>query len=503
MSSSINPSVGNFLDAVNVTSAGCSSAAVTSIVTLLPSVSLNLTTANDTQTVCVNDAITNIVYASTNATAVTVTGLPSGVTGTFDANTGIFTISGMPSATGTFNYTLTSSVSCNTVTLNGTIIVNPLVPATFTTITICSGDTVAFPATSLEGLTGTWNPATINNTQSATYTFTPNAGQCGVQGSLQVNVTQPTVPTFTQVAAICSGGTLSALPTTSNEVITGTWTPALNNTTTTTYTFTPAIGQCATTAQMTIVVTPNLVPAFTIAPTVCLGETNPQVLPTTSNNNVTGTWSPSSIDSSAAGSYTFTFTPDAGQCASTTTATVQVLSGFDFEILGSCIGNQFTLTFNPLSTPWEQDQASYDWYNSAGQSIGNNSTTFNVTEYLASTAETEAMPITFSLTVTTNDGCYRSHEITIERAFCGIQKGISLNNDGDNDFFDLVGYNVKQLNIFNRYGSKVYSKAGYSNEWHGQSDKGDELPDGTYYYVIDFSDSQPAKTGWIYVSRKQ
>ncbi|MGO4819717.1 T9SS type A sorting domain-containing protein, partial [Flavobacterium sp. W22_SRS_FP1] len=43
-------------------------------------------------------------------------------------------------------------------------------------------------------------------------------------------------------------------PTTSNNTITGTWSPALNNTATTAYTFTPTLGQCATTAMMTIVV---------------------------------------------------------------------------------------------------------------------------------------------------------------------------------------------------------------------------------------------------------
>jgi hypothetical protein len=49
-------------------------------------------------------------------------------------------------------------------------------------------------------------------------------------------------PTFNPVTAICSGATLVPLPTTSLNNITGTWSPALNNTTTTIYTFTPAAG---------------------------------------------------------------------------------------------------------------------------------------------------------------------------------------------------------------------------------------------------------------------
>lgn len=67
----------------------------------------------------------------------------------------------------------------------------------------------------------------------------------------------PVIPTFTPVAPICTGGTLNPLPTTSNNGITGTWAPALNNTVTTTYTFTPAAGQCATTTTMTITVNPK------------------------------------------------------------------------------------------------------------------------------------------------------------------------------------------------------------------------------------------------------
>jgi flagellar hook assembly protein FlgD len=49
---------------------------------------------------------------------------------------------------------------------------------------------------------------------------------------------------------------------------------------------------------------------------------------------------------------------------------------------------------------------------------------------------------------------------------------------------------------------KVYSKSNYTNEWGGKSDNGDELPDGTYYYVIDRNNGE-AITGWIYINRTQ
>ncbi|MFD0931247.1 LamG-like jellyroll fold domain-containing protein [Psychroflexus salinarum] len=69
------------------------------------------------------------------------------------------------------------------------------------------------------------------------------------------------IPTFEPIAAICAGEPLDALPTTSVEDISGTWSPELNNTETTTYTFTPTSGQCASSATLEIVV--NELPVIT------------------------------------------------------------------------------------------------------------------------------------------------------------------------------------------------------------------------------------------------
>src|SRR6218665_2738869 len=90
---------------------------------------------------------------------------------------------------------------------------------------------------------------------------------------------------------------------------------------------------------------------------------------------------------------------------------------------------------------------------------------------------------------------------------CKKQKGISPKGvgpgDGKNDNFDLTGHGISKLEIFNRYGTKVYSLNNYTNEWYGQSDKGDELPDGTYYFVKEFKSGGDRKTGCIYINRKK
>ena len=99
------------------------------------------------------------------------------------------------------------------------------------------------------------------------------------QQHLTVTVNPAVTPTFTAVPDICTGAALAALPTTSNNGITGTWTPALNNTATTTYTFTPDAGQCATTTTLTITVNPNVTPTFDPIGTLCQNSI-PPALPT-------------------------------------------------------------------------------------------------------------------------------------------------------------------------------------------------------------------------------
>ncbi|MGX7668988.1 gliding motility-associated C-terminal domain-containing protein, partial [Flavobacterium pedocola] len=181
------------------------------------------------------------------------------------------------------------------------------------------GSLSALPTTSNEGITGSWSPA-LSNTATTLYTFTPNAGQCATTQTMTITVNPIVTPTFTAVAPICAGGTLTALPTTSNNGITGSWSPALNNTATTVYTFTPNAGQCATTQTMTIVVNPVITPTFTSVAPICSGEPL-TALPTTSNNGITGTWSPT-LNNTA--TTTYTFTPNAGQCATTQTMTIVV-----------------------------------------------------------------------------------------------------------------------------------------------------------------------------------
>jgi gliding motility-associated-like protein len=98
-------------------------------------------------------------------------------------------------------------------------------------------------------------------------------------------------------------------------------------------------------------------------------------------------------------------------------------------------------------------------------------------------------------------GCASIYTLQLQVGNCEIPRGISPNNDGKNDSFDLSGFDVKQLSIYNRYGQQVYSRNNYQSEWHGQNDNNNDLPTGTYYYSIE-QDGGEQKTGWVYINRE-
>jgi gliding motility-associated-like protein len=202
-----------------------------------------------------------------------------------------------------------------------TITVNPFVTPAFTQVApICSGASLAaLPLVSTNLINGTWSPA-LNNTATTQYTFTPNTGECATSTNMTITVNPFVTPAFTQVAPICSGVSLTALPLASTNLINGTWSPALNNTTTTQYTFTPNTGECATSTTMTITVNPLVTPTFTQVAPICSGTTL-AALPLTSTNLINGTWSPA-LNNTATTEYTFT--PSAGQCIVTTTMIIVV-----------------------------------------------------------------------------------------------------------------------------------------------------------------------------------
>ncbi|TND01977.1 MAG: hypothetical protein FD123_4128, partial [Bacteroidetes bacterium] len=90
-----------------------------------------------------------------------------------------------------------------------------------------------------------------------------------------------------------------------------------------------------------------------------------------------------------------------------------------------------------------------------------------------------------------------------------LPEGFSPNGDGINDLFVIRGIGYYPANvfiIFNRWGNKVFEAGPYQNTWDGKSTTGiriggDELPVGTYFYILDLGNNTAVIKGTIYLNR--
>ena len=115
----------------------------------------------------------------------------------------------------------------------------------------------------------TFDPSSLNGTDSVTYTV--GNPPCQITQSHNITVNSTASPTFTNLGPYCVGTTPDTLSTTSNNSLTGTWSPATISTATAgtvNYIFTPTTGQCAINYSMPITVTQatiNCPPTFNVA----------------------------------------------------------------------------------------------------------------------------------------------------------------------------------------------------------------------------------------------
>ncbi|WP_281323157.1 Ig-like domain-containing protein [Flavobacterium aestivum] len=379
------------------TAAGCFDIkAVTVTVTPINTIALSSAVGTDAQTKCINTAITNITYATTGATGATFSGLPTGVTGNWAANT--VTISGTPSTTvgSPFTYTITLTGGCGTVTKTGTITVTPDNTITLssavgtdaqtkcinTAITNITYSTTGATGATFSGLptgvTGNWaaNTVTISGTPSTTvgspftYTITLTGG-CGtvtktgtitvtpdntitlssaVGTDAQTKCINTAITNITYSTTGATGATFSGLPT----GVTGNWaanTVTISGTPSTTvgspFTYTITLtGGCGTVTKTgTITVTPDNTIALssavgTDAQTKCINTAITNITYSTTGatgatfsglpTGVTGNWAANTVTisgtpSTTVGSpftYTITLTGGCGTVTKTGTITV-------------------------------------------------------------------------------------------------------------------------------------------------------------------------------------
>lgn len=192
----------------------------------------------------------------------------------------------------------------------------------------------------------------------------------------------------------------------------------------------------------------------------------------------------------------------------TTTAGCHAVTQFDLEIAPTpqLSDNLELLACSPIDLTLIAGQVdpnlSLSYYFTENDAENNTNPIANPEEYALSTDEGDVY-----IKGVNTEGCTEVVKLHLIRKECAIPQGISPNGDQWNQSFDLSYMNIQNIEIFNRYGRSVFNKESYTNEWFGQTDDGDELPTGTYFYVIKLEEGETFKgkqtvTGWVYVNRE-
>lgn len=188
------PSVAGIFNYTVTTSGICVQRTLTGTINVTPDAAIALTSAvgSNNQEFCINNAVSSITYTITGGgTSGIVSGLPSGITGTFSS--GVLTISGTSTAAGTFNFTVNTTGTCIQKTATGTLIINALpIPDFSLSNPTCETKVLTFTDLSVpnSGAINIWSwnfgDAGISNIQSPTHTYT-NSGAYTVTLSVTTN----------------------------------------------------------------------------------------------------------------------------------------------------------------------------------------------------------------------------------------------------------------------------------------------------------------------------
>jgi hypothetical protein len=336
--------------------------------------------ASSTPTVCIDASMTPITHSTTAATGIgTPTGLPTGVTASWSSD--VITISGTPTVSGTFNYSIPLETGCGTEAATGTIVVqintatspatssicvnSTLTPITITT-TLATG--IGSPTGLPAGVSASWlaNVITISGTPTASGTFNysiPLTGGCGTvnaTGTINVTTTTNTVSAASSSPTLCINIALTPITHTTTQA-TGIGSPtglpagvsAVWSSNTITIYGAPTVagvfnysipltGGCGSVnATGTITVNGNATGGSTVNVTTCVSQAmvvvtrattyiNSMGTPTGLPSGVSASWSANvlTISGTPASSGTFNYSiPLTGICSNTTaTGTINVVS---------------------------------------------------------------------------------------------------------------------------------------------------------------------------------
>ncbi|MDP2687869.1 MAG: gliding motility-associated C-terminal domain-containing protein [Aequorivita sp.] len=439
----------------------------------------------------------------------------------------------LPTAAGTYSVTITYP-PCSEQTFSVEIIVNdpPIVDlgedeilcngSTFEIIPEITGDTT--------GITYLWSTGettpTITVTESGTYSLEVTVGPCTASDSIDIIISDPVIvdlgedfsscfDTDTVLTANLEGNPQTA---TYEWLLNGIVLPGETNQTLLitepgTYSVNATVDSCIGTDSVVVglgnieVTLDNDFQTCFESPVVLEAELSVQNPAATYEWSLDGTIITGEINSTLLiteiGTYTVTAT--VGSCSASDSVMVsfrddlEVSLGADFL---TCPNEPQTLTATTL-----EEGATYQWFLNGTLLTGETNGTLNFMVE-PGTMGTQTYSVIISV-----GGCSGTDSIDVSLYAidnCVISEGLSPNGDGYNDSLDLTFLNDRsgnlKLQIFNRLGALVFERNNYTNEWYGQTKDGNDLPTGTYFYVIDLEGNDAyygsQATGWIYLNQE-
>ncbi len=232
-------------------------------------------------------------------------------------------------------------------------------------------------------------------------------------------------------------------------------------------------GCSGTPNSYTIIVNPNTNAVFTQLPSVCAGKNF--TLPSTSDNGVTGKWTPA-INNLVTTTYTFTPDTTMGNCISPTTMTVEI-----HEISADAGKDDIVTAYVPYQLQGSGGAANlqYSWVPSSAL---NN-------PYIPNPIAVMQSDTKFYLTVSDGSGCvgYDSVMIRVYRdSGFYVPNAFTPNGDGLNDVIKVIPVSISKIDyfrIFNRYGNMVFETTDISKGWDGYY-KNKKQDTGTYIFIV-------------------
>ncbi len=117
----------------------------------------------------------------------------------------------------------------------------------------------------------------------------------------------------------------------------------------------------------------------------------------------------------------------------------------------------------------------------------------------------------YTVIITDQYGCTANATVKVSVMCDSIDapNGFSPNNDGINDYFNIKGienFDDNVVFIYNRWGNLVFKQKNYDNKWDGKCNvngalMGQDLPEGTYYFLIDLNNEGKPLSGYVVLKR--